>query len=136
MDPSPSQSYRLEPRRADLRGSYTEAQLALLEKLNRADVEHLSRLNILVVPDRWDAGDLDYSPLPLQVPELIPHPKALVVHQPIQVFGAYEKGQLVRWGPVSWLAFLIHGVSCSPATACAAASNKAAAPSHGCHSRS
>jgi hypothetical protein len=29
------------------------------------------------------------------------HAKALLVHQPMQVFGAYELGRLVRWGPVS-----------------------------------
>jgi hypothetical protein len=28
-------------------------------------------------------------------------PKALIVHQTAQVFGAYEFGKLVRWGPVS-----------------------------------
>jgi hypothetical protein len=31
----------------------------------------------------------------------VEHPKYLVVHQPMQVFGAYEMGKLVRWGPVS-----------------------------------
>ncbi len=28
-------------------------------------------------------------------------PKYVVVHQPFQVFGAYESGRLVRWGPIS-----------------------------------
>jgi hypothetical protein len=94
-------SYRLEPVPADLRGAYSEEQLALLEMLNRADVRYLGRLDALVVPDRWDLDLLDYSPLPRQIAELSAQPKALVVHQPMQVFGAYEAGRLVRWGPVS-----------------------------------
>jgi hypothetical protein len=94
-------SYRLEPAPADPRSRYTEAQLAVLEALNRADVRHLDRLDALVVPDRWDGGLLDYSPLPPEVPELAPHRKAVIVHQPVQAFGAYEDGRLVRWGPVS-----------------------------------
>src|SRR4029450_14166036 len=28
-------------------------------------------------------------------------PKAILVHQPMQAFAAYEQGRLVRWGPVS-----------------------------------
>jgi hypothetical protein len=94
-------SYRMEVTPADLHRHYTQEQLALLEKLNRADVRYLVRLEMLVVPDRWDAGELDYSPLPREIPEPFPYPKALVVHQPVQIFGAYEKGRLVRWGPVS-----------------------------------
>jgi hypothetical protein len=94
-------SYRLEPVSADLLKEYDAAQLSLLEKLNRADVQYLGRLDALIVPDRWDAGDLDYSPLPRRIAELSSLSKALIVHQPMQVFGAYEDGRLVRWGPVS-----------------------------------
>lgn len=82
-------------------GKLDAAQVALLEKLNRADRERLPRLDRLVLPDRWDANELEYSPFPRRVAELAPHPKALVIHQPLQVFGAYENGGLVRWGPVS-----------------------------------
>jgi hypothetical protein len=80
---------------------FSAAQIALLEKLNRADRTHLPRLDRLVVPDRWEADELEYSPFPLEVAEMGGHPKALIVHQPLQVFGAYEQGRLVRWGPVS-----------------------------------
>jgi len=84
--------------------TYTPAQAALLEKLNRRDVEHLLRLKEMIVPSEWrvaDAGELDYSPLPAVWPWAESHPKAIVVSQPAQVFGAYEAGRLVRWGPVS-----------------------------------
>ena len=80
-------------------------QLNILEKLNRADRPHLSRLREIVVPAaapaRWKWDDLAYSPLPRSYPRFAGSPKALVVHQPWQVFGAYEYGKLVRWGPVS-----------------------------------
>jgi hypothetical protein len=80
---------------------FTEDQLATLEKLNRADVEHLGELPMLVVPDQWVADERAYTVLPMHYPSAEQHRKALVVHVPGQVFGAYERGQLVRWGPVS-----------------------------------
>jgi hypothetical protein len=76
-------------------------QIALLEKLNRADTAHLAGLKKMIVPNRWDLGHLAYSPMPLVVPWLSDQRKALVVVIGAQVFGAYELGLLVRWGPVS-----------------------------------
>ena len=101
IQPTDSISYHLEAVPEDLEDRYTDEQLGLLEKLNRADREGLSGLNVLVVPDRWDARVQAHSPLPQALPELALRATALVVHQPLQVFGAYEKGRLVRWGPVS-----------------------------------
>jgi hypothetical protein len=84
-----------------LRERFSPEQLALLEKLNRRDVPHLARATTLIVPAEWLADELLYSPLPLTWAWAEPHPTALVVDQPAQVFGAYEHGRLVRWGPVS-----------------------------------
>ena len=95
-------SYRIEssqPR--NLRSRYTPDQIALLEKVNRADAQSLSRLQVLVIPDPWDLQELTYSPLPRQYPPVEQIPKFLIVHLPGQVFGGYEFGRLVRWGPVS-----------------------------------
>jgi lipoprotein-anchoring transpeptidase ErfK/SrfK len=83
------------------KGRFTKTQLAVLEKLNRADVTHLSRLDALVVPSVWDDDDLRYSPFPLQYRTATHLAKLLVVDQPAQAFAAYEAGHLVRWGPVS-----------------------------------
>ncbi|OFV91874.1 MAG: hypothetical protein A3H95_02870 [Acidobacteria bacterium RIFCSPLOWO2_02_FULL_64_15] len=97
-------TYRLQPLRRglkELRTGFDGAQLALLQKLNRVDLDHLARLGYIVVPDRWDADELTYSPLPLSYAWAESRPKALVVYQPAQVFGAYEYGRLVRWGPIS-----------------------------------
>jgi hypothetical protein len=73
----------------------------LLERLNRADLDHLERLSERVVPESWVDDELVYSVLPVTYPSSAALPKLLVVHVPGQMFGAYELGTLVRWGPVS-----------------------------------
>lgn len=93
--------YRIETATANLSDRFGESEIAILEKINRADRRHLQRLEELIVPDTFDLDSLAYSPLPGRLPALAGAPKALVVHQPYQVFGAYESGELVRWGPVS-----------------------------------
>ena len=89
----------------ELRERFTSAQLDLVEKLNRRDREHLIRTDPpvpgIVVPTTWEGDELSYSPLPIEWTPAAEHAKYLVVHQPMQVFGAYEAGKLVRWGPVS-----------------------------------
>lgn len=106
--PSPSAGYSLVPvpkTPVELRQQFTAPQISLLEKLNRRDVEHLLRAEPaipgLVVPETWGDDELAFGPMPAASEWAAPHAKAIVVHQPMQVFGAYENGQLVRWGPVS-----------------------------------
>jgi hypothetical protein len=97
-------TYRLEVTGDDviaLRKRFTELQLGILEKLNRAELDHLSRLRAIVVPKQWVADELAYAVLPEQYPSAARHGKLLVVHTPGQVFGAYESGRLARWGPIS-----------------------------------
>ena len=95
--------YRIEIR-ADRTGSlqqrFSESQLALLEKLNRADAGHVEQLRELVVPESW-SDELSYSVLPTRYASSEAWPTFLVVYLPGQLFGAYEFGGLVRWGPVS-----------------------------------
>ena len=85
----------------DIHGRFTSSQIQLLEKLNRADAKHLSRLSQLAAPEIWVSDELSYSPLPAEYDWAAPYAKALIVHQPGQVFGGYENGSLVRWGPIS-----------------------------------
>lgn len=89
----------------ELRDRFTPSQIDLLEKLNRRGREHLIRTEPpvpgIVVPATWQEDELVYSPLPREWPASSAHEKYVVVHQPFQVFGAYEFGRLVRWGPVS-----------------------------------
>jgi len=92
-------AYRLEASKPFSR--FTAAQVALLAKLNHADANHLARLPRIVVPDRWDANELLYSPMPQFIQRLSSENKVVVVDLAAQVFGGYEDGRLVRWGPVS-----------------------------------
>lgn len=97
-------SYRIESTPAGasaLKERYNDHQLALVEKLNRADREHLARLRQIVVPVVWSSDELSYSPLPRRYEPGVEWPTYLVVHLPGQAFGAYEYGTLVRWGPIS-----------------------------------
>ena len=95
--------YRIETR-ADRTGSLQErfnaTQWALLEKLNRADVGHLEQLREVVVPQAW-SDELSYSVLPMRFASSGARPTFLILYLPGQLFGAYEFGRLVRWGPVS-----------------------------------
>jgi lipoprotein-anchoring transpeptidase ErfK/SrfK len=99
-DPQPVQ-FRVEggPLR-DLATRFTPHELAVLEKLNRADVKHLSRLETMVIPSEW-RSERDYSPFPQKYEAAAALPKLLIVDQPSQAFAAYEFGQLVHWGPTS-----------------------------------
>ena len=95
--------YRIETfadRTRSLQERFNESQLALLEKLNRADLGHLEQLRELVVPESW-SDELLYSVLPTRYASSESWPTFLVVYLPGQLFGAYEFGNLVRWGPVS-----------------------------------
>jgi len=100
--------YRFEPlpkTPAEISKRFTPAQIDVLEMLNRRDREHLVRVEPpvpgLVVPEEWSDDPLTYSPFPASWPAAESYAKAIVVHQPMQAFGAYESGRLVRWGPVS-----------------------------------
>jgi hypothetical protein len=81
--------------------NYTDAEIAILEKLNRVDLAHLKRLRRIVIPADLSLDVLHYSPLPQELSCLAGREKFIAVHLPTQVFGAYERGSLVRWGPIS-----------------------------------
>jgi hypothetical protein len=96
--------YRLETSRSDrvdLSQRFTPTQIELLEKLNRADREHLSRLDELIVPEWWPPDEWSLTTLPAWYEPSRAYPKLFVVYVAGQLFGAYEFGRLVRWGPVS-----------------------------------
>src|SRR5688572_14812622 len=84
----------------EIRDRFSEPQLLVLQKLNRVDLAHLERLRTLIVPDVWVDDELAYSPMPWLFQPGLGHSQVVVVYQPAQVFGAYEYGVLVRWGPV------------------------------------
>jgi hypothetical protein len=68
-------------------------------KVNRIDSAHAGR-GALFVPDVI-GDELEYSPLPAEIPALQASPKFILVSRRVQAFGAYEYGRLIRWGPTS-----------------------------------
>jgi hypothetical protein len=72
----------------------------LLRKINRMDERHLRRLSQVVAPTQL-VDPLVCSPFPLSLERAAEWPKLVLVSQRVQAFGAYQKGRLVRWGPVS-----------------------------------
>lgn len=69
--------------------------------LNRIDRTSLLRLDTLVIPDTFGVGIESYSPFPKNVDDLRVVHKILFVSYYAQVFGVYENGLLIKWGPVS-----------------------------------
>jgi lipoprotein-anchoring transpeptidase ErfK/SrfK len=98
---SPAQTIAYKLERSEPLSRFSPDQIALLAKLNHADSAHLGRLRLILIPDRWDADELLYTPMPKVVPQLSQEKKAIAVDLAAQMFGAYEFGRLVRWGPVS-----------------------------------
>ena len=86
---------------AALAACFDDAQLGLLEKLNRIDRDRLPKLPSLVQPRDWSLDELELAPLPARLDWAAELAKIVIVHQPLQAFGAYEAGALVHWGPVS-----------------------------------
>ncbi len=86
---------------SELRERFTSTQLEILEKLNRADLESLGRSTVVMVPVAWADDELAYAQMPKHYPSGETFAKLVIVHLPGQMFGAYEAGGLVRWGPVS-----------------------------------
>ncbi len=69
--------------------------------INRLDNMHLVIGDSLCIPDTLP-GDFQYfSPFPKHLSVLDSIPKILIFSYPVQAFGAYEYGKLVRWGPTS-----------------------------------
>jgi hypothetical protein len=89
------------PNGPDLTSVFSPNEIRILESLNRTTARRLDNLERIVVPDTWVEDRLAYSPFPQQYGWRADEPKLLVVDQPAQAFAAYEKGRLVRWGPVS-----------------------------------
>jgi hypothetical protein len=75
--PAQTISYKLES--SNPLSRFTADQIALLAKLNHADCAHLAGLPRIVIPDRWDADELLYSPMPQAIPELFHEKKAIAV---------------------------------------------------------
>lgn len=85
---------------SQLRSEIGEEKMAVLIKLNRLDTQHLRPGVTLLIPEQIDELNA-LSPFPdkLEIGREIP--KLILVSLRVQAFGAYEYGNLVRWGPTS-----------------------------------
>lgn len=80
---------------------YSNKQQELIFALNRLDPNRLkSGLNLLI-PDTLFNDIKKYSPFPEELNILDSIPKVVLISQRIQGFALYEKGKLLKWGPVS-----------------------------------
>ncbi|MCO5230036.1 MAG: L,D-transpeptidase [Chitinophagales bacterium] len=70
----------------------------ILCAINRTDSIHLTRMDSILVPDRYDLPFNDYLSFPDFVKKLVEVDKILIFSLPYQVFAAYENGKLVRQG--------------------------------------
>ena len=68
-------------------------------RVSRIDLQHVSKGDTIVVPDKTDS--LLLSPYPAEIPAARPIGKLLLVSLRVQAFGAYDYGRLTRWGPTS-----------------------------------
>jgi lipoprotein-anchoring transpeptidase ErfK/SrfK len=76
------------------------ANLDVVLSLNRIDQKHFQKGMTIVYPDRYD-DIFALSSFPKNIPELSTVPKMMLIAQKEQEFGAYEYGELVRFGGLS-----------------------------------
>jgi hypothetical protein len=94
-------SYHAEKPTAWLKGNATTAQRKIVLAVNRADSNHLAKMDSILVPDDL-SGDLElYLPFPTSVEYLNAIDKIIFFSYPSQSFAAYEYGELVYAGPTN-----------------------------------
>lgn len=83
------------------KSKFTSNEVTTIVSLNRIDKAHLKQADTLVVPDKLDDDFLAYAPFPYTVEKSFDIPKLVVFSYPMQAYGVYEYGELVKWGPSS-----------------------------------
>lgn len=69
--------------------------------LNRLDSKNKWRADTLVIPAKIDTTLMSYSPFPYRLDLLKDVKKIVVFSYPLQAYGVYTNGDLVKWGPTS-----------------------------------
>lgn len=80
---------------------FTSQQLTTIVALNRVDKNTFASVDTLLIPDQFDDDFLAYSPFPYTLSSAKDMKKLAVFSYPIQAYGLYENGELVKWGPSS-----------------------------------
>lgn len=99
----PEGQNRLEARLALYRqfGGDRDVIKPLLWLLNRNDLENLSPGDTLVVPSAFGLDFRAYSPFPRYYPGAAGIDKVVILDKHVQAWGAYEQGELARWGIIN-----------------------------------
>lgn len=80
---------------------FSSQELDIIVALNRVDKSTFHTQDTLVVPDKFDDDFLAYAPFPYTLEEAKEIKKLAVFSYPIQAYGLYENGELIKWGPTS-----------------------------------
>ncbi|RMZ58769.1 murein L,D-transpeptidase [Chryseobacterium nematophagum] len=86
---------------ADFSKKYSEKERYAILALNRLDSKNRWNSDTLVVPVKMDTTLMSYSPFPMQMDILSGVKKFVIFSYPIQAYGVYSNGSLVKWGPTS-----------------------------------
>ncbi|PRB01373.1 hypothetical protein CQ046_15765 [Chryseobacterium sp. MYb7] len=86
---------------AEYSKKYSVGERTAILALNRLDSKSKWNADTLVVPAKIDTTLMAYSPFPMQLDVLSGVKKFVIFSYPIQAFGVYSNGSLVKWGPTS-----------------------------------
>lgn len=86
---------------SDFEKKYTAQERYTILALNRLDAKNRRNADTLVIPAEIDSTLMSYSPFPIQLDVLSKVKKFVIFSYPIQAYGVYSNGNLVKWGPTS-----------------------------------
>ena len=81
--------------------NYNADERAAILALNRLDSKNKGRADTLVIPAKIDTTLMSYTPFPTQLEILKDVRKFVVFSYPLQAYGVYANGVLLKWGPTS-----------------------------------
>jgi len=84
-----------------LPGGMQGHRLEIVELSNRVRSKYMMQRSELIIPDSFPDDFRAYAPFPSMYDAAQTLPKLFVIDKYTQTFGAYENGQLVRWGLIS-----------------------------------
>jgi len=81
--------------------TFSKEQQYTIAALNRIDTDHIKGRDTLIVPNEFKDSFMAYTPFPTKLDNTTEIPKLIIFSYPIQAYGVYENGTLVKWGPTN-----------------------------------
>jgi hypothetical protein len=94
-------SLKYDSIRKEFDTKFSSSEKEIITAINRLDENTVKMADSLLVPNKFDDDFLAYSPFPYQIEKLEDVAKIAIFSYPIQAFGLYEYGELIKWGPTS-----------------------------------